>query len=273
MTHAFEFLKLEDLPPKPRTRGIIEMRGSYYTPVVYPYLKGLLDIADEYIDGFKWAGGSMRLHPVKEVKRINALCHEHDVYVSTGGFVERVIVEGKAAVDRYFAEAKKLGFDMVELSNGLAPIPLEDMLAMVRAVRKLGMKPKPEISFMSGAGAGTHIKDYKPQYKREQDVFAEIDGYLKEGVELMMFESEGITEDLPGGEWRTDLIKKVTDRYGFERFMFEASDPQVFKWYLRNFGPGVNLFIDHSQVIEFQAWRSHLWGDRRIWEGKSVRDR
>ena len=52
--------------------------------------------------------------------------------------------------------------------------------------------------------------------------------------------------------------------------MFEASDPPVFKWYLKTFGKDVNLFIDHSQIVELNAWRLGLWGDADIWKGKEV---
>ena len=47
-------------------------------------------------------------------------------------------------------------------------------------------------------------------------------------------------------------------------------DPPVFKWYLKTFGKDVNLFIDHSQVVEFAAWRTKLWGDSSIWKGKKL---
>jgi phosphosulfolactate synthase (CoM biosynthesis protein A) len=61
---------------------------------------------------------------VEILKKIINICHNHNVYVSTGGFVERVIVQGTEAVDRYLEECKLLGFDVVEVSSGLAPIPL-----------------------------------------------------------------------------------------------------------------------------------------------------
>ena len=88
---------------------------------------------------------------------------------------------------------------------------------------------------------------------------------------MLMFESEGVTEDMPPKTWRTDLIKKVIARYGLKKWMFEAADPVVFKWYLKNYGSDVNLFIDHSQIIEYEAWRSKLWGDPSIWKGKKLK--
>ncbi|MFL6476146.1 MAG: phosphosulfolactate synthase [Nitrososphaera sp.] len=267
---AFDFVKISEVPPKPRKTGVIEIRGPYYAPVTIGYVKDLLEMWGDYIDGFKFAGGSMRLLSVDMVKSILKNCHDHEVYVSTGGFVERIIVQGTDAVDRYLEECKSLGFDIVEVSSGLAPIPLEDKVEIVKQVKKMGMIPKPEISLMIGAGAGTHIVGYKPKLRSVDDLMEEARAHLKAGAHIMMLESEGITEDLPPSKWRTDVIKKLVSEFGFESWMFESSDPPVFKWYLKNFGSNVNLFIDHSQIVEYTAWRTKLWGDPEIWKGKTL---
>jgi len=47
---AFEFIKIEELPPKPRDRGLTEIRGSYYIVVTPTYLRELFEIAGDYID-------------------------------------------------------------------------------------------------------------------------------------------------------------------------------------------------------------------------------
>ena len=267
---AFDFVKISDVPPKPRKMGVIEIRGPYYAPTTIGYVKDLLEMWGDYIDGFKFAGGSMRLLSVDMVKSILKICHDHDVYVSTGGFVERIIVQGTDAVDRYLEECKSLGFDVVEISSGLAPIPLDDKVEIVKQVKRMGMTPKPEISLMIGAGAGTHIVGYKPKLRDVDDLMKEARAHLKAGAHIMMLESEGITEDLPPNKWRTDVIKKLVSEFGFESWMFESSDPPVFKWYLKNFGSNVNLFIDHSQIVEYTAWRTKLWGDPEIWKGKTL---
>ena len=267
---AFDFVEISEVPPKPRKTGVIEIRGPYYAPTTIGYVKDLLEMWGDYIDGFKFAGGSMRLLSVDMVKNILKVCHDYDVYVSTGGFVERIIVQGADAVDRYLEECKSLGFDIVEVSSGLAPIPLEDKVEIVKQVKKMGMIPKPEISLMIGAGAGTHIVGYKPKLRSVDDLMNEAREHLKAGAHIMMLESEGITEDLPPSKWRTDVIKKLVSEFGFESWMFESSDPPVFKWYLKNFGSNVNLFIDHSQIVEYTAWRTKLWGDPEIWKGKKL---
>jgi phosphosulfolactate synthase (CoM biosynthesis protein A) len=267
---AFDFVKISDLPPKPRKSGVIEIRGPYYAPTTIGYVKDLLEMWGDYIDGFKFAGGSMRLLSVDMVKRILKVCHDHDVYVSTGGFIERIIVQGPDAVDRYLEECKSLGFDVVEISSGLAPIPLDDKVEIIKQVKRRGMIAKPEISLMIGAGAGTHVAGYKPKLRGVDDLMKETRAHLKAGAQIMMLESEGITEDLPPNKWRTDVVKKLVSEFGFKSWMFESSDPPVFKWYLKNFGSNVNLFIDHSQIVEYTAWRTKLWGDPEIWKGKRL---
>ncbi len=269
---AFDFLKIGKLPPKPRKLGVTEIRGPYYTSVTLDYTRALLADWGEYFDGFKFAGGSQRLLARSTVQKIIASCHEHGVYVSTGGMVERVIVQGSKAVDSYFEECKVLGFDVIEISSGLASIELSDKVEMVKRVQKLGMKAKPEVTMMIGAGAGTHIVDYEEKMKMRslKEVVKEIEAHLRAGANIIMMESEGITEDLPPAKWRKDVIRALADKFGYRRLMFEASDPPVFKWYLKNIGKDVNLFIDHSQVVEFNAWRLGLWGDSEIWKGKRL---
>ncbi len=39
---AFSFLRVNRRPEKPRTRGITEIRGPYYTPVGTRYLASLI---------------------------------------------------------------------------------------------------------------------------------------------------------------------------------------------------------------------------------------
>ena len=267
---TFDFIHLNELPSKPRTTGIIEFRGPYYTPVTEGYLRDLLDEWGDYVDGFKFAGGSMRLLTEQKTRKMIRICHDHNVYVSTGGFVERVIVQGADAVDKYLEECKSLEFDLVEVSSGLATIKLQDKVAIVQQVQKLGMKAKPEVSMMIGAGAGTHIVGYKPKMRTFADITKETQAHLDAGASILMLESEGITEDLPPAKWRKDVVKKLVDKFGYHKWMFEASDPPVFKWYLKAFGRDVNLFIDHSQIVEFNAWRLGLWGDSDIWKGKRL---
>jgi hypothetical protein len=46
---------------------------------------------------------------------------------------------------------------------------------IVKQVKKMGIKPKPEISMMFGAGAGTHITGYQTKLKTQDELLDEID--------------------------------------------------------------------------------------------------
>ncbi|KAI8214407.1 Protein HEAT-STRESS-ASSOCIATED 32 [Colletotrichum sp. SAR 10_86] len=50
--------------------------------------------------------------------------------------------------------------------------------------------------------------------------------FIDMGVERIMIESEGITENVTS--WRTDVIQKILRDLPMEKVMFEAADPAVF---------------------------------------------
>jgi phosphosulfolactate synthase (CoM biosynthesis protein A) len=78
-----------------------------------------------------------------------------------------------------------------------------------------------------------------------------------------MVESEGLTENVEA--WRTDMVGEIADAVGLAKLMFEAADPLVFEWYVKTWGPEVNLFVDHSQIVQLECLRSGLWGMKSSW--------
>ncbi len=113
---SFSFLRINEREDKPRKRGLTEIRGPYYSVVGRRYLEDLFETMGAYVDSLKFAGGSFTLMPERAVREIVDLCHKHDVLVSTGGFIERVLVQGGGAVRQYVEECKKIGFDIIEIS-------------------------------------------------------------------------------------------------------------------------------------------------------------
>src|SRR5437763_16814295 len=95
---AFGFLRINQRQGKPRARGITEIRGPYYTPMGKRYLSDVLETMGAYVDSLKFAGGSFVLMPRAAVKELIDLAHQHDVLVSTGGFLEAVVAGGRPAV-------------------------------------------------------------------------------------------------------------------------------------------------------------------------------
>ncbi|HEV8716058.1 MAG TPA: phosphosulfolactate synthase [Candidatus Binatia bacterium] len=261
---AFAFLRTNARPPKPRTRGVTEIRGPYYTPMGKRYLQDVLETMGAYVDALKFAGGSFSLMPAQAVKELIDLCHQYDVLVSTGGFLEHVLTQGAEAVERYIQECKELGFDIIEISSGFITIPTDDWLRLVKKVQQAGLKAKPEVGVQFGAGGATAVAELEAEGSRDPAwAIMQARRFLEAGASMIMIESEGITENVR--EWRTGVVAKLVDALGLEQVMFEAADPEVFAWYIKNYGPEVNLFVDHSQIVQLECLRSGIWGNKSLW--------
>jgi hypothetical protein len=87
--------------------------------------------------------------------------------------------------------------------------------------------------------------------------------FLEAGAYMIMIESEGDTENVK--TWRTDVPARISEALGLTKVMFEAADPEVFAWYIKNYGPEVNLFVDHSQIVQLECLRSGIWGTKSLW--------
>lgn len=246
---AFGFLKMNERQGKPRRRGVTEIRGPYYTPMGKRYLEDVLETIGVYIDTLKFAGGSFSLMPRKALAELIKLCHAHEVAVSTGGFLEYVLTQGPQAV---------------EISSGFVTLPVDDLVRLTRAVREAGLKAKPEVGIQFGAGGASTVEALEAEGTRDVGYAIELaKRHLDAGAAMIMIESEGITEQVR--EWRTDVVARIVSALGLEHVMFEAADPNVFSWYVKNYGIDVNLFVDHSQIVQLECLRAGIWGTHDTW--------
>jgi phosphosulfolactate synthase (CoM biosynthesis protein A) len=137
-------------------------------------------------------------------------------------------------VDRYLGTCRELGFDLIEVSSGFITAPVDDLVRLVEKVQKLGLQAKPEVGIQFGAGGATTPSELAAEGTRDpQWAIALARRYLEAGVHLIMIESEGITECVTS--WRTEVPGQFISALGLERVMFEAADPEVFAWYIKNY--------------------------------------
>ncbi len=262
--HLFDFLNRNQRPKKPRTKGITEIRGPYYSVMGKRYLQDILETMGAYVDSLKFAGGSFSLMPPQRVKELIDLAHAHDVLVSTGGFIEYVLTQGKQAVEKYIDACKELEFDIIEISAGFITIPTDDWLRLIERVQKGGLKAKPEVGIQFGAGGDTPQEALQEEGIIDPEwAIGRAKKFLDAGAYMIMIESEGITENIE--PWRTEIPAKFINSLGLQKLMFEAADPQVFAWYIKNYGPEVNVFVDHSQIVQLEALRQGIWGTKSLW--------
>ncbi|HKJ30534.1 MAG TPA: phosphosulfolactate synthase [Balneolales bacterium] len=260
----FDFLNKNEREEKPRKHGITEIRGPYYSVMGKRYLQDILETMGDYVDSLKFSGGSFTLMPPPRVKEITDLAHDYNVLVSTGGFMEYVLTQGHEAVGKYIEACKSLGFDIIELSAGFITIPTDDWLRLIDRVQKAGLKAKPEIGIQFGAGGDTPETALRAEGEMDPEwAVKQAAKFIDAGAYMIMIESEGITENIE--PWRTDVPARFINELGLEKLMFEAADPEVFAWYIKNYGPEVNVFVDHSQIVQLECLRSGIWGTKSLW--------
>jgi phosphosulfolactate synthase (CoM biosynthesis protein A) len=150
-------------------------------------------------------------------------------------------------------------FDVIELSSGFLSFPASDWLRLIDTVHSHNLIAKPELGIQFGAGGDTSAGELATIGTSDPGKLINLGRqFLAAGVERLMIESEGITENV--GSWRTDVVSTIMKELPMDRVMFEAADPKVYNWYVREFGVDVNLFVDHAQIVQVECLRRGIWG-------------
>ncbi|OJD28366.1 hypothetical protein ACJ73_00237 [Blastomyces percursus] len=256
--HGLGFARSNPIPAKPRKRGVTEIRGPYYSVMGKRYLADVLETMGHYVDGLKFSGGSFSLFEEKKLKELIDLAHQHDVYVSTGGWAEHLLThhDAPSVMEKYLQKCKNLGFvlknihskinyrairpcqfgagdltlfmnrfDVVEISSGFLSIPADDWLRLVDKVHSYGLKAKPELGIQFGAGGDTSAAELEAFGTDDPGKLINLGRrFLDAGVERLMIESEGITENVRS--WRTDVASQIMKELPPEQVMFEGIQSQ-----------------------------------------------
>jgi phosphosulfolactate synthase (CoM biosynthesis protein A) len=261
---SFNFIPRAYRPEKPRSFGLTEIRGPYYSTYGPRHLADVFEVADQWVDGVKWAGGSFALLPREQVRAFSDLAHKHDIYISSGGWIETALRYGSEAVEKYLKEAKEVGFDVIEISTGFISVPSSGLIRLIEQVNKAGLKAKPELGIQFGSGGDSTEVELAAEGKKDVgDLIDRAKHALDAGAYIIMIESEGITENVV--KWNTGAAAAIVNGVGLEHVMFEAADPPVFEWYIKNYGNEINLFVDHSQILQLEGLRQNIWGNKSTW--------
>uniref|UniRef100_A0A1D1YMR1 Phosphosulfolactate synthase n=1 Tax=Anthurium amnicola TaxID=1678845 RepID=A0A1D1YMR1_9ARAE len=266
----------EDRPEKPRSFGVTEVRGPFYSRslMTHQALQDILETMGQFVDGLKFTGGSYSLMPRASIKEIIDMAHKHDVYVSTGDWAEHLLRRGPTAFKQYVEECRDMGFDTIELNASSLKVPEEALLRFIRLIKCVGLKAKPQFALkfdsadmpVSGDRAyGAYIAPAPRKSEIIEDVdllIRKAERCLEAGADMIMIDADDVCHyaDL----LRTDIIAKIIGRLGLDRTMFEVSNTNTSEWFVKHYGPRVNLFIDHSHVMNLESLRGcHLGRNRR----------
>ncbi|KAL6282153.1 hypothetical protein ACE6H2_013082 [Prunus campanulata] len=259
----------EDRPEKPRSYGVTEMRGPHYTLLSQNVLQDIFESVGQFVDGLKFAGGSHSLMPKSFIKEVTDVAHKHDIYVSTGDWAENLLRKGPSAFKEYVEECKSLGFDTIELNVGSLGIPEETLLRFVRLIKSGGLKVKPQFAVQINKsdipigdrafGAYVVPRPRSSEFVEDVDLLIRrAERCLEAGADMIMIDADDVCEQ--ADSMRADIIAKIIGRLGVEKTMFEASNPRTSEWFIKQYGPRVNLFVDHSQVMDLECLRGRSLG-------------
>ncbi|CAL5412065.1 unnamed protein product [Camellia sinensis] len=264
------FFEDEDRPEKPRTFGVTEMRGPHYTLLTQNLLQDIFESMGHFVDGLKFSGGSHSLMPKAYIKEVTNMAHKHNVYVSTGDWAEHLLHKGPSAFKEYIEECKQLGFDTIELNVGSLGVPEETLLRFIRLIKSGGLKAKPQFAVkfnksdipMKGDRAfGAYVVPVPRSSEAVEDVdllIRRAERCLEAGADMIMIDADDVCQY--ADSVRADIVAKVIGRLGLEKTMFEASNANTSEWFIKQYGPKVNLFVDHSQVMDLECLRGRNLG-------------
>ncbi|AEE84439.1 Protein HEAT-STRESS-ASSOCIATED 32 [Arabidopsis thaliana] len=267
------FEENEDRPEKPRRYGVTEMRGPHYSVLSQNLLQEIFESMGQFVDGLKFSGGSNSLIPKSFIKQAIEMAHEHGVYVSTGDWAEHMLRSGPSAFKDYVEECKQLGFDTIELNANLLEVPEETLLRYVRLIKNGGLRAKPMFAVKFNKsdipGRNRAFGSYVVPEPRSSEFVEDIDLLIRKaercleaGADTIMIDADDVCKY--ADSLRADIIAKVIGRLGIEKTMFEASDAKLVEWFIKRYGPNVNLYVDHSQIMDLECLRGrHLGKDHQ----------
>jgi phosphosulfolactate synthase len=208
----------------------------------------VLETSGEYIDIVKLGWGTAYVTPNLRAK-LDVL--RGKPVVIGGTFLEAVIVQD--AVDEYKRWISDLGLTHVEISDGVIDLPRERKLELIEEFAR-------DFTVLSEVGS----KDAEVVYAPYQWV-EWIKQELEAGAWKVITEGrEGGTAGIyrPTGEMRTGLIDEIVHEVDVDSLLFEAPTKSSQAWFIKHFGPGVNLGnIPPDEVIPLETLRRGLRGD------------
>jgi phosphosulfolactate synthase len=239
-----------DLPPrsgKPRTQGLTHVidKGLNLRDI-----EGLFDTAGEYVDVVKLGWGTS--YVTRNLEKKIALYRSFGTPVVCGGTLfEAVIARDK--VDEYRKWLAENRFSHVEISDGAVELPHERKLELISSFAE-------DFVVLSEVGSKDADVVYAPYQWVEWMQEELAAGAWKVITESRETGTAGIFR--PTGEMRTGLIDEIAHEIDVADIIFEAPTKASQAWFVRRFGPNVNLGnIPPEEVIPLETLRLGLRAD------------
>ena len=230
---------------EPRSGGLTHVLDKGLGPRAW---EDVLETSGVYIDVVKLGWGTAYVTP--NLRRKLEVLSGKPVVIG-GTFFEVVYVKGK--VDDYKRWLTNLGLTHVEISDGTVEIPREEKLELIADLAR-------DFTVLSEVGSKDSDVNFAP-YLWVQWIKEELEaGAWKVITESRESGTAGIFDS--SGGMRTELIGEIAMTVGPVNVVFEAPTKAAQAWFIKTFGPSVNLGnIPPDEVIPLETLRRGLRGD------------
>src|SRR5262252_5147775 len=241
------FLGVPERPGKPRGSGLTHVidKGLNLREI-----EGLFDTAGSFVDIVKLGWGTS--YVTNNLEKKIALYRSFETPVVCGGTLFEAVY-ARDRLDEYKRWLTEHRFAHVEISDGTLDIPRERKLELIADFAR-------DFVVLSEVGS----KDAEVVYAPYQWV-EWIKDELEAGAWKVITEGrEGGTAGIyrPTGEMRTGLVDEIAHEIDVQDVIFEAPTKASQAWFVRHFGPDVNLGnIPPDEVIPLETLRLGLRAD------------
>jgi phosphosulfolactate synthase len=208
----------------------------------------VLEMSGDYISIVKLGWGTAAV--TNNLERKLEVLKDKPVVIG-GTYFEAVYTQDK--LDEYKQWLDRLGLTHVEISDGTVDIPRDRKLELIADFAR-------DFTVLSEVGSKDSSVEYTAdEWKRwlqeELDAGAwKVITEAREGGTAGIFDSSG--------GMRTELIGEIAMAVGPVNVVFEAPSKAAQAWFIKQFGPSVNLGnIPPEEVIPLQTLRVGLRGD------------
>ena len=242
---------LLDLPVrsgKPRQVGITHVldKGLSIAEV-----DGLIEVAGQSIDIVKLGWGTALATGNLEQKLD---CYrKHEIPVVLGGTLTEIAI-AQDRLEQLIAWIKQLGLRYFEISDGTISLDHERKVELIARLAQ-------DFTVLSEVGSKDDTGAITPPYRWVEMMHLELEaGAWKVIAEGREAGTAGIFR--PTGEVREGLIDEIVHDIEPKRIMFDAPRKHQQVWFVRRFGPDVNLGnITPSEVLPLETLRLGLRSD------------
>ena len=214
-------------------------------------IEGMIEVSGEFVDIVKLGWGTALA--TGNLKRKLECYRTHEIPVVLGGTLTELAIS-RGRLDELIAWVHELGLAHFEISDGTIALEHERKLELIGRLAQ-------EFTVLSEVGSKDDTGAITPPYIWVEQMRAELAaGAWKVIAEGREAGTAGIFR--PSGEIREGLIGEIVHEIAPGRIMFDAprKDQQV--WFVRRFGPEVNLSnVPVGEVLALETLRLGLRSD------------